>query len=204
MERCANRQEAALHSGRSLTGQPGAVFSRLIHVVELKLWVFPDNLLCRIPIAQQLEDKVHRNAEASYRRLTSTDVGIDCDAIKCHEVTVLISNQRRKSKRLWMNPGPQELTGCLHAISPHFQLHWQCGLSFALRHRGNTVHVTTHGRPTAMLVPVNEKDIEDALLAYSPVLRKKIEEGLKDVRAGRTMRLSVHKARRKKKHARKA
>ena len=70
--------------------------------------------------------------------------------------------------------------------------------------RGNTVLVTTHGRPTAMLVPVREEDIEDALLAYSPVLRKKIEEGLKDVRAGRTMRLSVHKARRKKKHARKA
>jgi prevent-host-death family protein len=70
--------------------------------------------------------------------------------------------------------------------------------------RGNTVLVTTHGRPTAMLVPVNEEDIEDALLAYSPVLRKKIEEGLKDVRAGRTMRLSVYEASRKKKRARKA
>ena len=70
--------------------------------------------------------------------------------------------------------------------------------------RGNTVLVTTHGRPTAMLVPVREEDIEDALLAYSPVLRKKIEEGLKDVRAGRTMRLSVYEARRKKKRARKA
>ena len=32
------------------------------------------------------------------------------------------------------------------------------------------------------------EDIEDALLAYSPVLRKKIKEGLKDVRAGRTIR----------------
>jgi prevent-host-death family protein len=45
--------------------------------------------------------------------------------------------------------------------------------------RGNTVLVTTHGRPTAMLVPVTEDDIEDALLAYSPHLRKKIEEGLR-------------------------
>jgi prevent-host-death family protein len=70
--------------------------------------------------------------------------------------------------------------------------------------RGNTVLVTTHGRPTAMLVPVTEEDIEDALLAYSPRLRKKIEEGLKDVRAGRTMRLSEYEARRKKNHVRKA
>lgn len=70
--------------------------------------------------------------------------------------------------------------------------------------RGNTVLVTTHGRPTAMLVPVTEEDIEDALLAYSPRLRKKIEEGLKDVRAGRTMRLSEYKSRRRKKHARTA
>lgn len=60
--------------------------------------------------------------------------------------------------------------------------------------RGNTVLVTTHGRPTAMLVPVTEDDIEDALLAYSPTLRKKIEEGLKDIRNGRTMRLSDYKA----------
>jgi len=55
-----------------------------------------------------------------------------------------------------------------------------------------------------MLVPVREEDIEDALLAYSPSLRKKIEEGLKDVRAGRTMRLSEYKSSRKKTRARKA
>ena len=70
--------------------------------------------------------------------------------------------------------------------------------------QGNTVLVTTHGRPTAMLVPVTEDDIEDALLAYSPTFRKKIEEGLKDIRAGRTMRLSDYKAKRVKKKARTA
>ena len=70
--------------------------------------------------------------------------------------------------------------------------------------RGNTVLVTTHGRPTAMLVPVTEEDIEDALLAYSPRLRKKIEEGLADVRADRTMRLAEYKSRGKKTPARKA
>ena len=46
---------------------------------------------------------------------------------------------------------------------------------------GTTVLVTTHGRPTAMLVPVTEDDIEDVLLTYSPTLRKKVEEGLKVV-----------------------
>jgi len=70
--------------------------------------------------------------------------------------------------------------------------------------RGNTVLVTTHGRPTAMLVPVTEDDIEDALLAYSPTLRKKIEAGLKDIRAGRTMLLSDYKATRTKKKIRTA
>lgn len=70
--------------------------------------------------------------------------------------------------------------------------------------RGNTVLVTTHGRPTAMLVPVTEDDIEDALLAYSPKLRKKIEEGLKDIRTGRTMSLSDYKAKRSRKKVRRA
>ena len=70
--------------------------------------------------------------------------------------------------------------------------------------QGNTVLVTTHGRPTAMLVPVTEDDIEDALLAYSPKLRKKIEEGLKDIRAGRTMTLSDYKVKRNRKKVRKA
>ena len=70
--------------------------------------------------------------------------------------------------------------------------------------QGNTVLVTTHGRPTAMLVPVTEDDIEDALLAYSPKLRKKIEEGLKDIHAGRTMTLSDYKVKRSRKKVRKA
>lgn len=71
--------------------------------------------------------------------------------------------------------------------------------------KGNTVLVTTHGRPTAMLVPVTEDEIEDALLTYSPQLRKKIQAGLKDVRAGRTMSLTDYLTKRAKKpKARKA
>ena len=70
--------------------------------------------------------------------------------------------------------------------------------------QGNTILVTTHGRPTAMLVPVTEDNIEDALLAYSSKLRKKIQEGLKDIRAGRTMSLSDYKVKRSTKKARTA
>ena len=70
--------------------------------------------------------------------------------------------------------------------------------------RGDTVLVTTHGRPTAMLVPVSEDNIEDAMLAYSPTLRRKIEEGLKDIRAGRTMSLADYASRRAKLRAKSA
>lgn len=67
--------------------------------------------------------------------------------------------------------------------------------------KGDTVLVTTHGRPTAMLVPISEDDIEDAMLAYSPTLRKKIEDGLKDIRAGRAMSLADYASRRAKQKA---
>lgn len=69
---------------------------------------------------------------------------------------------------------------------------------------GNTVLVTTHGRPTAMLVPVTEDEIEDVLLAYSPQLRKKIEAGLKDIQAGRTMPLVEYMKRRAARKAKRA
>ena len=55
-----------------------------------------------------------------------------------------------------------------------------------------------------MLVPVTKDDIEDALLTYSPTLRKKIEEGRNDIRAGQTMPLSEYKTTRVRKKAPKA
>lgn len=70
--------------------------------------------------------------------------------------------------------------------------------------KGNTVLVTTHGRPTAMLVPVSEDDIEDALLAYSPQLRKKIEAGLRDIREGKTLPLDEYLRRRAKRKAKRS
>ena len=69
---------------------------------------------------------------------------------------------------------------------------------------GDTVLITTHGRPTALVVPVSEDDIEDVLLEHSPVLRQKIEAGLRDIRAGRTVALSEYVRRRAKRRARTA
>ncbi len=67
---------------------------------------------------------------------------------------------------------------------------------------GDTVLITTHGRPTALVVPVSEDDIEDVLLEHSPVLRQKIEAGLRDIRAGRTVSLSEYIRRRAKRKTR--
>jgi hypothetical protein len=53
-----------------------------------------------------------------------------------------------------------------------------------------------------MLVPVTEEDIEDALLTYSPQLRKKIAAGLKDIRAGRTSSLADYLTKRAKRRFR--
>ena len=69
---------------------------------------------------------------------------------------------------------------------------------------GNTVLITTHGRPTALVVPVSEDDIEDVLLEHSPVLRQKIEAGLRDIRASRTVALSEYVRRRAKRKTRSA
>ena len=69
---------------------------------------------------------------------------------------------------------------------------------------GDTVLITTHGRPTALVVPVSEDDIEDMLLEHSPVLRKKIEAGLHDIRAGRTLALSEYVKQRAKRKTRPA
>ncbi len=69
---------------------------------------------------------------------------------------------------------------------------------------GDTVLITTHGRPTALVVPVSEDDIEDVLLEHSPVLRQKIEAGLRDIRASRTVALSEYVRRRAKRKARSA
>lgn len=61
---------------------------------------------------------------------------------------------------------------------------------------GEPVIITSHGRPKAILASVEEEELEDLLLAYSPTLRKKIEAGLEDIRKGRVTPLEAYLARR--------
>jgi prevent-host-death family protein len=47
------------------------------------------------------------------------------------------------------------------------------------------VVITVHGKPKAVLTPISEDGLEDFLFENSPRLRKRIKEGLKDLKAGR-------------------
>lgn len=64
--------------------------------------------------------------------------------------------------------------------------------------KGGPVIITSHGRPKAILASIEEEDLEDVLLAYSPSLRRKIERGLEDIRKGRVTSLESYLARRPK------
>ncbi len=63
---------------------------------------------------------------------------------------------------------------------------------------GEPVIITSHGKPKAILASVDEEELEDLLLAYSPSLRKKIEQGLEDIRKGRLTRLENYLTERRK------
>ena len=49
------------------------------------------------------------------------------------------------------------------------------------------VVITVHGKPKAVLTPISEDELEDFLFENSPVLRKRIEEGLRDFKSGRSV-----------------
>ncbi len=51
--------------------------------------------------------------------------------------------------------------------------------------KGEDVIITKRGKPAAVLYPLDEEAIEEYMIQHSPRIRKKIEEGLKDARAGR-------------------
>lgn len=53
--------------------------------------------------------------------------------------------------------------------------------------KGQDVVITKRGKPAAVIYPLNEDLIEDYLIQHSPTIRKKIEEGLKDLREGRVI-----------------
>lgn len=56
--------------------------------------------------------------------------------------------------------------------------------------KGQDVIITKRGKPAAVLYPLSEDEVEEYMIQFSPSIKKKIEEGLKDARAGRVTAIS--------------
>ncbi|MDP2168491.1 MAG: type II toxin-antitoxin system prevent-host-death family antitoxin [Thermodesulfovibrionales bacterium] len=68
--------------------------------------------------------------------------------------------------------------------------------------KGEDVIITKRGKPAAVIYPLTEETIEDYMIQYSPAIRKKIEEGLKEIKQGKVVPLAdLLKARKTKKRA---
>ncbi len=68
--------------------------------------------------------------------------------------------------------------------------------------KGQDVVITKRGKPAAVIYPLTEDLIEDYLIQHSPTIKKKIEEGLKDLKEGRVIPIGdLLKARRVRKRA---
>jgi prevent-host-death family protein len=72
----------------------------------------------------------------------------------------------------------------------------------SLVEKGEDVIITKRGKPAAVIYPLSEDTIEDYMIQYSPSIRKKIKEGLEDVREGRVTPIdNLLKVRRVRKRA---
>ncbi|MDA8086860.1 MAG: type II toxin-antitoxin system prevent-host-death family antitoxin [Nitrospiraceae bacterium] len=75
----------------------------------------------------------------------------------------------------------------------------------SLAEKGEDVIITKRGKPVAVIYPLDEDAFEDYMIEHSPSIRKKIEEGLKELKeGGRTIPIDEMLARRGLKRARKA
>jgi prevent-host-death family protein len=72
----------------------------------------------------------------------------------------------------------------------------------SLVEKGQDILIIKRGKPTAVIYPLTEDTIEDYMIQHSPTIRKKIKEGLKDLREGRIIPIDgLLKARRERKRA---
>lgn len=53
--------------------------------------------------------------------------------------------------------------------------------------KNTPVVVTYRSKPRAIVTPVSEDELEDFLFEHSPVIRKRIEDGLRDLKQGRAV-----------------
>lgn len=58
------------------------------------------------------------------------------------------------------------------------------------------VVVTRHGRPTALILPIDSPEAEDYVLSHAPEIVASLREAESDLRRGRTTSLRAYKRRR--------
>jgi len=66
----------------------------------------------------------------------------------------------------------------------------------SLEERRSAVVVTRHGRPTALLLPIDSPEAEDYVLAHAPEIVASLREAESDLKRGRTVPLRGYRRRR--------
>lgn len=62
--------------------------------------------------------------------------------------------------------------------------------------RGTPVVVSRHGRPTALILPIDSPEAEDYVLAHAPEIVHSLREADRDLKQGRTVPLADYRKRR--------
>lgn len=92
------RSAKSLIAGEGLcTSEPLSELRRLVHILHLEFWIFACDVLSREPIAQELEGKIHGEAQTPNGRFTVADRGINMNSVEGHGDTVRDFEVSRKS-----------------------------------------------------------------------------------------------------------
>jgi antitoxin YefM len=66
-----------------------------------------------------------------------------------------------------------------------------------VQERGSGIVVTRHGRPAALILPIDSPEAEDYVLSHAPEFVTSLREADADLRAGRTITLDEYRKTRK-------
>jgi len=70
----------------------------LVYILQLEFWIFARDVLSREPIAQELEDEIHGEAQTPNCRFAVADRGINMNSVEGHADTVRDFEVSRKSR----------------------------------------------------------------------------------------------------------
>lgn len=62
--------------------------------------------------------------------------------------------------------------------------------------RGSHVVVTRHGRPSALILPIDSPEAEDYILAHAPAIVSSLRQAESDLRTGKTVSLRSYRRKR--------